>query len=85
MRRPENDRCALTQLGSCPSSCNVLAIAVGMIRWQGIAPEDAAEQTGEDLCPSGCKPQIEKGRNELASLGFGQRRRENWDGLKKLK
>lgn len=85
MRRPENDRCALTQLGSCPPSCNVLSVAIRMIRWRGMTPEDAAKQTGKDLCPSGCKPQIEKGRNKQASWGFGQRREENWDDLQDLK
>lgn len=78
-------RCTQTQLGYCTKSCNMMEMAARLIRWQGYSPQKAAQKIQAEHCPAGTQMQIERGKNQLASLGFGQRREENWEGTQKIR
>jgi hypothetical protein len=75
MSNKENDPCLKEKLGTC-CGCNVMAIAILQMRWQGLTLDEATGSIHKEYCP--VKPD-HAGRhiNREASIAFGQRRHEN--------
>ena len=67
-------------LGSC-GGCNIVTIAIGLVRWEGLSVNDAESRVKHDYCPPGENPDISVTTNRDASYAMGQRREENLEGL----